>query len=510
LSRIVIGQRFGNYRAISLLGEGGMGAVYLAEHPEIGRRVAVKVLRAELIKDPQLLVRFLNEARAANAIRHPNIIEILDSGTTPTGTPYLVMELLEGEVLSARIRRLGRLPLGEALELAYQTASALSAAHNKGIIHRDLKPDNLFVITDPTDPSREKIKVLDFGIAKLQTLSSGSAMQTRTGTMMGTPVYMSPEQCLGTKAIDPRSDIYALGVILFEMLEGRPPFISEGFGELVNMHLNVRAPALRDLNPAVPVPVSALVAKALEKAPDARHASAADLQNEIRSAAGKSILIRGVSSPDLASATLPGVASGTARPFAGSTTLSTGTGERIAVPVGALGSAPVSLARRSGARSLVIGVVVVIAVIAGGTFAMSRRGVGPDAEIPSAHSTGPSAAAVVNRDSKPVAPVHVTIESHPPGATVTDIGSGTILGTTPVVIERSGPAGSMEIRVEKSGFVSAIREVELNRDRVETVSLETVSREAEPVGNAHPAEKSKKVGRARHQANRTEDEPAKL
>jgi serine/threonine-protein kinase len=331
-----------------------MGAVYLAEHPDIGRRVAVKVLRAELIQDSQLLQRFLNEARAANAIRHPNIIEILDSGTTSDGTPYLVMELLEGEVLSARIRRLGRLPVADALEFSYQAASALAAAHEKAIIHRDLKPDNLFIIRDPTDPSRERIKVLDFGIAKLQTIPNGAAMQTRTGTLMGTPVYMSPEQCLGTRTIDARSDIYSLGIIMFEMLSGRPPFLSEGFGELVNLHLNVRPPPLRDVNASIPQPVEALVAKALEKAPDARHRSAAELQIDIRAAAGQSIVIRGTSSPDLIAATMPGglgaAGSATApamqpgRPggtpgstiaFPSSTTMSTGTGERHAptVPV---------------------------------------------------------------------------------------------------------------------------------------------------------------------------------
>src|SRR4051812_46300653 len=145
-----------------------MGAVYLAEHPDIGRKVAVKVLRSELSRDTQLLGRFMNEARAANAIRHPNIIEILDSGTTPEGMPYLVMELLEGEVLAGRMRRLGRLALPTALEFAYQTASAVGAAHRKGIVHRDLKPDNLFVVPDESDPARERVKVLDFGIAKLQ------------------------------------------------------------------------------------------------------------------------------------------------------------------------------------------------------------------------------------------------------------------------------------------------------------------------------------------------------
>ncbi|MBC8132653.1 MAG: serine/threonine protein kinase, partial [Deltaproteobacteria bacterium] len=331
----MIGQRFGNYRALSLLGEGGMGAVYLAEHPDIGRRVAVKVLRPELIKDPQLLLRFLNEARAANAIRHPNILEILDSGTTPEGTPYLVMELLEGEVLSGRIRRLTKVPLADTLEFSYQAASALAAAHEKGIIHRDLKPDNLFIIRDPADATRERIKVLDFGIAKLQTFPTGGGMQTRTGTLMGTPVYMSPEQCLGTKTVDQRSDIYAMGVIMFEMLSGRPPFLSEGFGELVNMHLNVRPRPLHEIDPTIPQAISDVVAKALEKLPEARQRSASELQLDIRAAAGRSIVIRGVSSPDLVSATIPGSTAGarqraTENAFGSGTTMSSGTGERYA------------------------------------------------------------------------------------------------------------------------------------------------------------------------------------
>src|SRR6185369_1696078 len=193
----MIGQSFGNYRAISVLGEGGMGVVYLAEHPEIGRKVAIKVLHPDFARDQQVLGRFLNEARAANAIRHPNIIEILDSGMLGDGTPFLVMELLEGESLGTRLRSTGALQLR---------------------------------------------KVLDFGIAKLQQGSVADSVKTRTGTLMGTPIYMSPEQCRGTRTVDHRSDIYSLGIIFFEMLCGQPPFVSEGFGELVNMHLNV-APA---------------------------------------------------------------------------------------------------------------------------------------------------------------------------------------------------------------------------------------------------------------------------
>ena len=187
----MIGERYGNYQALSLLGEGGMGAVYLAEHPGIGRKVAIKVLRAEMDHDPQLLTRFLNEARAANAIRHPNIIEVLDSGTTARGASYLVMELLEGEALSSRIKRLSRLDEKSAIDIGMQTALGLGAAHTKGIVHRDLKPDNLFIIPEPTELGRERVKILDFGIAKLHTLA-GDSLKTRTGPLMGTPVYMSP------------------------------------------------------------------------------------------------------------------------------------------------------------------------------------------------------------------------------------------------------------------------------------------------------------------------------
>ena len=246
----MVGERYGNYQAMALLGEGGMGAVYLAEHPGIGRKVAIKVLRSEMDHDPQLLTRFLNEARAANAIRHPNIIEVLDSGTTDKGASYLVMELLEGEALSARLRRLSRLDEKSAVDIAMQTALGLGAAHAKGITHRDLKPDNLFIIPEPTDASRERVKILDFGIAKLHKLA-GDSLKTRTGTLMGTPIYMSPEQCLGTREVDHRSDVYSLGVIVYEMLTGKPPFLSEGFGELLSMHLHEPPPSLRQFAPQV-------------------------------------------------------------------------------------------------------------------------------------------------------------------------------------------------------------------------------------------------------------------
>src|SRR3954469_12711669 len=256
----MIGETFGNYRVSELIGEGGMGVVYLAEHPGIGRRAAIKILRPGLTDNVEITKRFFNEARAANAIHHPGIVEVYDCGTLPSGTAYIVMELLEGENLAARLRRVGRLPLADARRVAAQTASALAAAHAAGIVHRDLKPDNLFLVPDDRDTSAEMVKVLDFGIAKLgQDASRTSSVRTRTGSVMGAPAYMSPEQCRGTREIDHRTDIYALGVILFEMVCGRAPFISEGFGEIIHLHISAAPPSPRSINPAIPEDLERLI-----------------------------------------------------------------------------------------------------------------------------------------------------------------------------------------------------------------------------------------------------------
>jgi serine/threonine-protein kinase len=262
----VIGHRVNNYELTRLLGEGGMGAVYLAEHPLLGRKAAVKVLKPEFASNTDLVQRFLNEARAANAIHHPNIIDIIDVGLLPEGVPYMMMEFLEGESLSSRLRRVQRLPVGEALEHARQTASALAAAHAVSIVHRDLKPDNLFVVPDAQNPGQERIKVLDFGIAKLRPEFAPGTPRTGVGALMGTPAYMSPEQCMGkTTEIDHRADIYALGIILHEMLCGQPPFVGQSFGELFLQHITVAPKPLRSLRPEIPAHLEAVVLRALEK-----------------------------------------------------------------------------------------------------------------------------------------------------------------------------------------------------------------------------------------------------
>jgi serine/threonine-protein kinase len=281
----VIGTRVGNYRIESLIGEGGMGKVYLALHPGIGRNAAIKVLAAGEASDPQLASRFVTEARAANAIRHPNIVDIYDCGVLGDGTPYIVMEYLEGEPLSRVLLR-GPVPLDDAVDWACQVAEALAAAHASSVVHRDLKPDNLFLVPDPHRLRRKQIKVLDFGIAKLQHRTLNQAHQTRTGSLLGTPLYMSPEQCMGAKEIDARTDIYSLGVILYEMVTGRRPFDGDGVYAIISMHVNDTPARPSTLRPDLPGDLDELIMQALAKAPADRQPSMAHVLSSLELARG--------------------------------------------------------------------------------------------------------------------------------------------------------------------------------------------------------------------------------
>jgi tRNA A-37 threonylcarbamoyl transferase component Bud32 len=256
-----------------------MGTVYLAEHTFMGWRAAVKVLRRSLADDKVLVKRFINEAHAVKAVRHPNIIDIIDVGVLSDGLPYLLMELLEGDSLAARLHRSGRLALEDALEIARQTAAALGAAHDKGIVHRDLKPDNLFLVRDPEHPAREKVKVLDFGIAKLRGgAPHGSSANTRSGVLLGTPAYMSPEQCRGIgDEVDHRTDIYALSIILHQMLVGKAPFASAGTGDVLIMHVSAPPPPVRTENPSVPQAIEDAILRGLAKRREQRFQTMAEL-----------------------------------------------------------------------------------------------------------------------------------------------------------------------------------------------------------------------------------------
>jgi len=287
----IIGQRINNYEVHHLIGEGGMGAVYIAQHVVIGRKAAIKVLRREFSEDQGLVARFMNEARAAAAIGHPNIVDVVDVGALPDGTPYMMMEYLVGEDLSKRLARVGRLSLEQALPIAFQAGSAIAAAHEKGIVHRDLKPENLFLVPDPTAPGRERVKVLDFGIAKLRGDFSGGSVKTKTGSLLGTPQYMSPEQCRGIPdGIDHRSDIYSFGIILYEMLCGSPPFVSEGLGDILLMHLTQLPDPPSARNPEIPEWLEKLLLCALEKDSANRFSSMDEMLAALESSAQATML----------------------------------------------------------------------------------------------------------------------------------------------------------------------------------------------------------------------------
>lgn len=265
------GQLFGNYRLVRLIGEGGFGEVYLAENPLIKRRAAVKVLLPELARSPEVVGRFLNEARAASAIRHPNIVEVLDAGATSEGAPYILMEYLEGEPLQRRFAERGRLGVQQTMAIAQQAGSALAAAHQAGIVHRDLKPENLFLVPDSQAPAGELLKILDFGIAKIMSgEASVDTVKTRAGLIMGSPAYMSPEQCTDTGRVDLRTDIYSLAVILYEALAGHPPHESESGTQLMIKHLTEQPVRLGELCPEVPGYIEAAIMRALAREPDER------------------------------------------------------------------------------------------------------------------------------------------------------------------------------------------------------------------------------------------------
>lgn len=270
------------YRLVTELGRGGMGAVWRAEHLVLRSPVAVKLVLSRVADSEPLRARFLREAQAAAALRSPHVVQILDYGVHED-TPFMVMELLEGESLRERLRKRSTLSPGELVQLVVHVARALQKAGEAGIVHRDLKPDNVFLVRNADE---EIAKVLDFGIAKAPAeAGTGVSAETHTGTVLGTPHYMSPEQARGTRAVDPRSDLWALGVIAFECLTGRRPFESPVLGDLLVKICTDPVPLPSSLA-AVPPGFDGWIARALEREPERRFQSAAEMADALRALAG--------------------------------------------------------------------------------------------------------------------------------------------------------------------------------------------------------------------------------
>jgi hypothetical protein len=272
----------GKYRLESVIGEGGMGSVWAATHTGLGQAVAIKFVSREFVSSSEALRRFDAEAKAAAQLRSRHVVQVFDNGTLEDGTPYIAMELLRGENLYSRVHRTGPVPLAETVEIIAQSCKALGRAHAAGIIHRDIKPDNIF-LAHSNDDDAGLVKVLDFGIAKF-AVGPNDHGATRTGTVLGTPLYMSPEQARGLKTIDHRTDLYSLGLVAYTLLTGNLAFSSESFGDLLLQICTAPLPSLCANAPWLPPSLEGWFQRACARDPQDRYASAQELADALRAA----------------------------------------------------------------------------------------------------------------------------------------------------------------------------------------------------------------------------------
>ncbi len=473
----LIGKRIGNYEIKAKLGEGGMGAVYLGEHPMIGKKVAIKVLLEELVAKEDIVQRFFNEAKAVNDIGHPNIIDVVDFGKIPGDhggdVVYFIMEFLEGDSLSHRLRTTG-LSQPETMHVIRQCCSGLAASHKKGIIHRDLKPENIYLIARGSD--KNFVKILDFGIAKLTGGDGATSSKTRTGLVIGTPTYMSPEQCDGRGLIDSRADIYSLGVVMFELLTGRVPFPGDGFGEVLVAHLTKPPPRPSELNPDIRPEIEAIVMHAIEKDKNRRFQTMEEFEAAVADPAAHAAAYLGGSAENYGGGgvqtvmmggpppiVMPGnrTVVGMQSPTRPTTTLSGSSGE-----VGSGGG---------GSRVGLFALLFLLLAGAGGGgayfFLRSQRTHEPQVVSgPAGPSTGPTTAAAA-----PAAPVDesvvITIASEPKGAKVVRGDTGETAGTTPIDLKLKKGAEAFDVRLTLQGYQPVKRTITAERSKEITVAL---------------------------------------
>jgi serine/threonine protein kinase len=482
------------YRIEKLLGEGGMGAVYRAEHVIMGRPVALKVLRPEMATDPAMAARFTREAQAASRIVSRHVVTIHDFGQASDGLLYLVMELLTGESLSSHIERENTLPWTDAAAIALQMCDALTVAHNAKVVHRDLKPDNVFLCSDGT------AKVLDFGIARIlprEDAGGDARYVTHSESIVGTPLYMSPEAA-GNRPIGPAADFYALGAILFEMVTGRLVFEDAEVVLLLGAHLTRTPQHVREVRPDLDLPeeLDALIHRLLAKDPAARAADAAAITKELTAileahgSAPVSKPQRTVSQPGLVAAkrdvglsvamTMPRIAADAPTPTPAAEAREPS--GKIAVAVDPPASEPPAARRRSPALVFGVGAVVIAALCAAGVWAVSSGPEAPRAQAPEVEPAPiPPAAQEPEPEPEPSAPtapetVELTIVATPAEATVTLDGEPLTNGRAE--LPRDG--ASHEVVVAAEGYVTRTLRPTADRDREIVLELERAPRVRTP------------------------------
>ncbi len=510
-----VGSSIGPYRVVRKLGSGGMGVVYEAVHKQIGRQAAIKLLHAQFAVQKDIVSRFLNEARAANLVRHPGIVDIYEFGMTASGNAYIVMEYIDGVSLATRLKQAAA-PLGvSALPMFQKMAQALAAAHDKGIVHRDLKPDNVMLIADREAAGGERIKILDFGIAKLSAAALAAGEQdsdepeagtqpefkTRTGAMMGTPAYMAPEQCRGAEQVTDRTDVYSFGLMLYRALTGNQALVGRSDLEYLLLHTSAQPLNLHETY-QVDAELSELVHAMLAKEPTQRPAMA-EIAPHLGQLASR-LLPSGAPVGDGASMSVQSTArirrdqpAAGAAHAAGSGHAAASAKERTTT----LGSSTGHLRPPSpgASRRVIIGSSALAAVLAVGVFAMVHRSsVAPPAAVPKPVQRTDSAAGAeptTRPSSPPPAPaqaparVHWEVSSTPQGALVISAESHDVLGVTPWRHERAAAQGPFQIVLRLPSFHDTPVTLDRGRDSVIQLVLSPVA--GTPARPGRPAARGK-------------------
>jgi hypothetical protein len=381
----------GKYRVERVLGEGGMGVVVLATHEQLDQRVALKFLLPSVVAQPEVVARFLREARAAVKIHSEHVARVIDVGTLDTGAPYMVMEFLEGEDLAQALERRGPLAAQEAVGYLLEACEAIAEAHALGVVHRDLKPGNLFLARRPS--GAPVVKVLDFGISKAP-LSSKEQALTNVDAVMGSPAYMSPEQMRASRDVDPRSDIWSLGVVLFELLTQRVPFQGETMAALVAAILQDRPPPLRSLRGDAPSGLQAVIERCLEKDPARRFSSVAEL--------ARALVPLGPPRCEVSLERIEHVLGPASTAFA-STAMATAT----AAPA-------ISTATSTGGRGRVVASALLGMATAGAVAYLALRTPGTPASSPGPQAVAPSATVIAPDVPATVAPPSIAVSAAAP------------------------------------------------------------------------------------------------